>query len=112
MPLQLLTAAAPRREPIPLLAAGRLAIGRSRLLNVLEVVKEPLVLVLSLWAVTVMLEGRMGAPEVVLGFVVFSLTFPSGARLSQPVSLAVRKLVFGCGTVSGLLLFFGYATGY
>ena len=112
MPLQLLTAAAPRREPIPLLAAGRLAIGRSRLLNVLEVVKEPLVLVLSLWAVTVMLEGRMGAPEVVLGFVVFSLTFPSGARLSQPVSLAVRNLVFGWVTVSGLLLFFGYATGY
>jgi putative colanic acid biosynthesis UDP-glucose lipid carrier transferase len=112
MPLQLLTAATPRREPVPLLAAGPIAVGRNRLLNLMEMTKEPLVLVLSLWAVTLVLEGRVRAPEVVLGFVVFSLTFPSASRLSQAPALAVRDLLVGWVTVSGLLLFFGYATGY
>jgi putative colanic acid biosynthesis UDP-glucose lipid carrier transferase len=112
MPLQLLTAATPRREPLPLLAAGPIAVGRNRLLNLVEMTKEPLVLVLSLWAVTLVLEGRIRAPEVILGFVVFSLTFPSATRLSQAPALVVRDLLVGWITVSGLLLLFGYATGY
>ena len=86
--------------------------GRSRLLHVLEVTKEPLVLVLSLWAVTFAREGMVGGPEVVLALVVFSLTFPSGVRLSRPPMLAVRDTLVSWGMVSGLLFLLGYATRY
>ncbi len=110
-PLELLTST-PRLAPAALGASGRVAIGRSRLLHILEVTKEPLVLVLTLWGVTLALEGTIRAPEVLLAFVVFSLTFPSGVRLSQPALLAVRDALVSWVMVSGLLFMLGYATRY
>ena len=86
--------------------------GRSRLLHVLEVTKEPQVLVLSLLAVSLARDGAVGGPEVVLALVVFSLTFPSGVRLSRPPMLAVRDTLVSWGMVSGLLFLLGYATRY
>jgi putative colanic acid biosynthesis UDP-glucose lipid carrier transferase len=86
--------------------------GRSRLLHVLEVTKEPLVLVLSLLAVSLARDGAVGGPEVMLALVVFSLTFPSGVRLSRPPAAAVRDTLVSWGMVSGLLFLLGYATRY
>jgi putative colanic acid biosynthesis UDP-glucose lipid carrier transferase len=92
--------------------AGRMSIGRDRLLNVLEMALEPLVLVCTLWAVATVLEGGIGAPHVILALLVFSLTFPSEARLPLPLWRAVRDSLVGWLTLSGLLFFFGYATNY
>jgi putative colanic acid biosynthesis UDP-glucose lipid carrier transferase len=111
-PLELASPSTPRPAPAPLRGAARVAMGRSRLLHVLEVAREPLVLVLSLWAVTLALEGTVGAPEVLLALVVFSLTFPSGVRLSQPPAQAVRDTLVSWAMVSGLLFLLGYATRY
>ena len=98
--------------PIAFRKAGRMSIGRDRLLNVLEMALEPLVLVLSLWAVALAVEGRLGAPHMILALVVFSLTFPSEARLSQTPWRLVRNVLVGWLALSGLLFFFGYATNY
>jgi len=89
--------------------AGRMSVGRAQLLNVLEMTLEPLVLVLSLWGVALLIEGHLRAPHMILAVIVFSLTFPSEARLSQPVRRAIRNLVVGWLALSGLLFFFGYA---
>jgi len=108
-----------RHEPLPGLATpigfrrdGRMSIGRDRLVNALEMALEPLVLVLTLWAVALTVEGRLGAPHMILALIVFSLTFPSEARLSQPPWRVIRNIVGGWLALSGLLFFFGYATGY
>jgi len=98
--------------PIAFRTAGRMAVGRDRLLNVLEMALEPLVLVFSLWAVALTVEGRLGAPHMILALVVFSLTFPSEARLSQPPWRVIRNILIGWLALSGLLFFFGYATNY
>jgi len=107
-----LHAPAAAAEPAGLRPASRIAVGRDRLLNLLEATLEPLVLVLSLWGVTLAMDGGLGAPEMILALVVFSLTFPSGARLSQPARQVVKSTVVGWLTLAGLLLLFGYASHY
>src|SRR3979490_1587995 len=89
--------------------AGRMSVGRAQLLNVLEMALEPLVLVLSLWGVALLIEGQLRAPHMILALIVFSLTFPSEARLSQPARRAIKNLLVGWLALSGLLFFFGYA---
>jgi putative colanic acid biosynthesis UDP-glucose lipid carrier transferase len=92
--------------------ASRMSVGRDELLGLLEITLEPLVLVFSLWAVAFARQGRLGAPEIILALIVFSVTFPSEARLSQPAGRVIRKMITGWLTVSSLLFLFGYAANY
>jgi putative colanic acid biosynthesis UDP-glucose lipid carrier transferase len=92
--------------------AGRMALGRGRLLNVLEMTLEPLVLVASLWGVALALEGRLAAPHMILAVVVFSLTFPSEARLSQSRGRAIVNILTGWLALAALLALFGHVSGY
>jgi putative colanic acid biosynthesis UDP-glucose lipid carrier transferase len=91
---------------------GRITIGRGHLLNLLETTLEPAVLVLTLWVVAVLVEGRLHAPHMILGLIVFSLTFPSPERLAQSPLRVFRNIALGWLTLSGLLFIFGYATHY
>jgi len=92
--------------------AGRMALGRGRLLNVLEMTLEPLVLVASLWGVALAVEGRLAAPHMILAVVVFSLTFPSEARLSQSRGRVIVNILTGWLALAALLLLFGHVSGY
>jgi len=92
--------------------AGRLAVGRSPVLSVLEMALEPLVLVFTLWAAALIIEGRLHAPHIFLALIVFSLTFPGEARLSRPPLRVVRDVLTSWLALSGLLFFLGYATRY
>jgi len=92
--------------------AGRMSVGRDQLLNLLEMTLEPLVLVASLWAVALLREGRLAPQHVLLALVVFSLTFPSEARLGYPRGRAIVNILTGWLALAGLLLAFGYLSGY
>src|SRR5882672_2597335 len=92
--------------------AGRMSVGRDQLLNVLEMTLEPLVLVASLWGVALLREGRLGAPHMLLALVVFSLTFPSEARLRYGRGRVIVNIVTGWLALAGLLLVFGHVSGY
>src|SRR5918992_2270143 len=89
-----------------------MALGRGRLLHVLEMTVEPLVIVASLWGVALAIEGRLAAPHIILAVVVFSLTFPSEARLSQSRGRAIVGILTGWLGLAALMLLFGYFTGY
>jgi putative colanic acid biosynthesis UDP-glucose lipid carrier transferase len=92
--------------------ADRMSVGRDQLLNLLEITLEPLVLVLSLWGLALLKEGQLRAPHIILALIIFSLTFPSAARLSQAPWRMTRNIVVGWLTLSCLLFFFGYASNY
>ena len=92
--------------------SGRLTVGRDQLLNLLEIMVEPLALVLSLWAVAVYFEARVDARHIILSVIAFSLTFPGPARLTRSPLRAVRDILMGWMTLAGLLMLFGYASGY
>ena len=87
-------------------------IGRDRLLNLIEISLDPLVLVVSLWAVAWVVSGHLLPRHVILALVVFSMTFPGSLRLTQTLPGVVRHIVVAWLTISGLLLVFGYVSGY
>jgi putative colanic acid biosynthesis UDP-glucose lipid carrier transferase len=91
---------------------ARMALGRGRLLHVLEMTLEPLVLVASLWGVALAIEGRLAAPHMILAVVVFSLTFPSEARLCQSRGRAIVGILTGWLALAALLLVFAHVSGY
>ena len=92
--------------------AASLPVGRDQLLNMIEFLLDPLVLVLSLWAVTFVLEHYLSPRYVILSVIVFSLTFPGSSRLGKSAWSVVRHILLGWFAISGLLFLFGYASGY
>ena len=98
--------------PVSFRSANRLTVGRDHLLNLIEIVLDPLVLVLSQWGVALWVEGRLTPHDVILSLIVFSLTFPGSARLTMRPWRAVRHIAVGWLALSGLLFLFGYASRY
>jgi putative colanic acid biosynthesis UDP-glucose lipid carrier transferase len=92
--------------------AVRMSFGRGRLLNALEMALEPVILVALLWGVALALEGRLATSHMILAVVVFSLTFPSEARLSQSRGRVIVNIFAGWLALAVLLALFGYFSGY
>ena len=93
-------------------AAARMSLGRGQLLTTLEMALEPLVLVASLWGAALAVEGRLAAAHMILAVVVFSLTFPSEARLAQSRGRAIVNILTGWLALAALLALFGHFSGY
>lgn len=102
----------PQALPVMFRGPNRLSVGRDHLLNAIEILLDPLILVLSQWAVAVAVEGRLTPQDVILSLVVFSLTFPGPARLTMTTGEAIRSIVVSWATLSALLFLFGYASRY
>lgn len=100
------------RSRAALRAAGRMSLGRGKLLDALEMTLEPLALVAALWGVALWLEGRVAASHMILAVVVFSLTFPSAARLSQSRGRVLVDVLTDWAALAALLALFGYFSGY
>jgi putative colanic acid biosysnthesis UDP-glucose lipid carrier transferase len=98
--------------PVTFRKPTRMSVGRDQLLNLIEISLDPIVLVFSLWAVALLIEGSVGAPHVILAVVVFSLTFPGPTYLTQSAGSVARHIIVSWLAVFGLLFVFGYASGY
>jgi Undecaprenyl-phosphate glucose phosphotransferase len=92
--------------------AGRMSLAGAPLLHVVEMILEPLVLVVSLWVVATAIEGWLRPQYMLLALVVFALTFPNQARLTYPWGRAIVDIVTGWLASAGLLAAFGYVSGY
>lgn len=101
-----------RAVPVTFRSATRLSLGRDQLLNLIEILLEPLALVLSQWAVALWVDGRLGPEQIILSLIVFALTFPGASRLTYPAWRAIRHILLGWVTITALLLLFGYASHY
>src|SRR5262245_30683790 len=101
-----------RAVPIGFRKGVRLSIGRDQLLYIIELLLEPLTLVLSLWAVGFWIEGRIGPPEVILALIVFSLTFPGPSRLAMPFTRLLRHIALSWTMIASLLYLFAYGSRY
>jgi putative colanic acid biosynthesis UDP-glucose lipid carrier transferase len=98
--------------PIRIRRAVGLAIERHNLITVIESLLDPLVLLLSLWAVALYVEGSVTPPFWILSLIVFSLSFPGPARLQLSFWRMAGEILLGWITIAALLLFFGYASHY
>jgi Undecaprenyl-phosphate glucose phosphotransferase len=100
------------QSPAALPSAARMSFERGRLLNALEMTLEPVIVVALLCGVALALEGRLAASHLILAVVVFSLTFPSEARLSQSRGRVIVDILIGWLTLAALIVLFGYFSGF
>lgn len=98
--------------PIRFRRASTLTLGWNNLLHLVEALLDPVVLVLSLWAVAFYTEGGLTPLYLILSLIVFSLTFPGTARLEVSGWRVVRHILVGWGSIAAILLAFGYVSGY
>ena len=99
-----------QKSTTPIRKASGIAIARDNILYIIESLLEPLVIVLTLWGVALWDEGSLTPPYLILSVILFSLTFPSGSKISKPPLRIIRNTIFSWILLAGLVLIFGYAT--
>jgi putative colanic acid biosysnthesis UDP-glucose lipid carrier transferase len=98
--------------PIRFRRASTLTLGRNNLLLLIEALWDPGLLVLSVWALAIYVEGRLSPPYLILSLILFSVTFPGSARLQLHGWQLIRSVLLNWIMIAALLVFFGYASGY
>jgi len=91
------------------LAAGR---GRSQVFRVIEAAIDPCIWVLTLWALAIYLTGRLSSAYLILGMLVFSLSFPGASKLHVSALRIIFNMCFNWAWIAGLLLLIGFGTAY
>ena len=87
-------------------------LGRSGLLQTLEVLLEPVVAVASIWLLACLAEGEVRPAWLIASIVVFALGFPGRRQLRLPARKVVVRTVLAWLWTAGLLLGMGFATGH
>ena len=59
----------------------------NNMLSAVEAILDPAMLTLSLWLVSAGIEGQPLPPYLILGVIVFSITFPGASRLQFTLSI-------------------------
>ncbi len=84
----------------------------NNMLSALEAILDPATLTLSLWLVSAGIEGQPLPPYLILGVIVFSITFPGTSRLQFSIKRLIFDVLYSWFWVALLLFFLGFATGY
>jgi putative colanic acid biosynthesis UDP-glucose lipid carrier transferase len=79
-------------------------------MELLESFLDPLGLIGSLWGLVLYFGEEISSPYLLLGFVVFSMTFPSPSYLRVSWRRMIGRVVLGCTLLGSFLFVFGYAT--
>ena len=98
--------------PLSVRKLARMSVGRDQILHLIEISVDPLVLAMSLWIVALIVEEHIAPRHVILSVVVFAISFPGSANLNRSIGSMLKHVALGWSTISGLLLLFGYLTGY
>jgi putative colanic acid biosysnthesis UDP-glucose lipid carrier transferase len=89
--------------------AFKTPLARERPIEFIESLIDALALIGSLWALAWYFEGSLSNPYLLLGFVVFSMSFPGPGYLRMGFGQVLRRVALGWLTTAGLLFLFGYA---
>ncbi len=73
---------------------------------------DPFILVCTLWGLAFYWGGRVTPAYLILGVIVFSLSFPGASQLRLSFFRMVFNILFHWAWVVGLLLLIGVLTGY
>lgn len=90
--------------------AQQLTLGRDNLLNLAEAFLEPLALTVATMLVAYYYDGELSPPYLLLGIILFSLSFPAPARLHLPLWRGLTSTLSSWAFVAALALVFGYTT--
>ncbi len=82
------------------------------LAGTVEAFLDPLVVVTTLCSTAIAYGESFDAKYVILALIAFSLTFPGNIQLTDRPRRIARKSFFNAMMLTGILLLFGYASGY
>ena len=107
-------------SPLLNAAAARLAgresrvagLGRSQFFRVIEAALDPLIWVLTLWLLALYRDGRVTPAHLILGLIVFSLSFPGTSQLRLSFWRMLFNILLNWVWIAGLLVLIGFLTGY
>jgi putative colanic acid biosysnthesis UDP-glucose lipid carrier transferase len=89
--------------------AFQVPVAGERPIEFLESFVDPVTLIASLWALVLYFEVELSSPYLILGLVVFSMTFPGPSYLRASPARLVWRVTSGWLIMAGLLGLFGYA---
>jgi putative colanic acid biosynthesis UDP-glucose lipid carrier transferase len=92
--------------------AKHTGIGSDNLLSVVESLLSPVAIVATLWLAALRYEGEIPPAYLLLGVLVFTLTYPGVARLQSGNRSLLLDVALNWLWVVLLLALTGYATGY
>jgi putative colanic acid biosysnthesis UDP-glucose lipid carrier transferase len=84
---------------------------RASVAGLLAAFLDPIVIIASLWGVTVFLDESFNSQYMILALIAFSLAFPGTSHWQASLRSMYRDIILGWGLLVGLLIFFGYASG-
>ena len=87
-------------------------LGRSPFFAAIEAVLDPLILVLTLWALALWWDGAVQSHYLILAVVTFALSFPGASQLRMPVLRVLFNVSFNWLWIAALLWLVGYTTQY
>lgn len=96
----------------PIRKATGIAIARDNILYIIESLLGPTVIVLTLWGIAIWDEGRLTPAYLIFSVIMFSITFPSGAKISLEPLKVVRNTILIWISLAGLVVLFGMVSGY
>ncbi len=89
--------------------AFQMPVAGERPIEFLESFLDPLMLIGSLWGLVLYFEVELSNPYLILGLVVFSMTFPGPSYLRASPLRLVWRVISGWTIIAALLALFGYA---
>lgn len=96
----------------PIRKATGIAIARDNILYIIESLLGPCVIVFTLWGIALWDEGHLTPAYLILSVIMFSLTFPSGAKVSQETWRVIRNTLFVWTFLASLMVLLGQMSGY
>lgn len=101
-----------KKSASPIRKATGIAIARDNILYIIESLLGPCVIVFTLWAIALWDEGNLTPPYLILSVIMFSLTFPSGSKISKDPWSIFKSTICIWVFLASLVLLFGVVTGY
>ncbi len=91
----------------------QLRFNKSLSLNqLIKILIDPVLMISTLFSLAIYYEGKLTSPYVVLSIMLFALSFPGSWGNSKSISKELTATFGQWFLIVGILLFFGYATGY
>jgi putative colanic acid biosynthesis UDP-glucose lipid carrier transferase len=101
-----------KNTSLPFHKVKGITISRDNLLQTIEVLLEPFVVILCTWGIGMLDEGEMPPQYLILSLILFTMTFPGRSTLNLPLWRLIRNTLVSWMSVAFLLLFFAYAARF
>lgn len=100
------------KASLPFHRVKGITVSRDNLMQSIEAVVEPVVVVLCAWGISMLDEGELTPPYLILSLILFTMTFPGRSTLNLSLLRLIRNTFASWISIAMLLLFFAYAARY